>query len=266
MWRIIIGASLVFTVPAGAQAPTAPPSPDSLRGIRARGVLLAQYDYASWHASDAVMELRPSGEQVQGYLARRDGPVWVVAFGRLTADQSAFLIAYEARQASTRPDSFGVSVLRPPRVDTGYFARAARALEIARKDFGQVSRPYNAAVLPTGDGDWWVYLYPAQTRPDVWPHGGDVRYRVHADGRAIAAKRQLHKAVMEFAASPNAGALKAGMQASVLDDVPEDTDVFHVLVRGPRVPQFIVTNAFVYQIAPDGVIKIMGRREEILGK
>jgi hypothetical protein len=260
--RIAVAASFLFATSALAQ-----PSPDSLRTISERGRRIAQYDFAAWHASDAVQASRPSPEQVRTYVARNDGSVWVVAFGRLIPDQSAFLVEYEARQSASRPDSFVVSARRSPRFDYGYNARAARALHTARSDFGRVGRPYNAAVLPGEGGNWSVYLYPARTRPGVWPHGGDVRYQVDADGYRILAKRRLHQAIVEFAApAAGSGQPKAGMHAPVLDDVPEDTDVFHVLVRGPRVPQLVVTNAFVYEIASDGAVTVKGRREEILGK
>ena len=53
---------------------------------------------------------------------------------------------------------------------------------------------------------------------------------------------------------------------SVLDDVPEDTDVSHVLARSPAVPQLLVTGAFVYRIDVDGTITYVGRRGELLDR
>ena len=52
---------------------------------------------------------------------------------------------------------------------------------------------------------------------------------------------------------------------AVLDDVPEDTDVFHVLSRKPSVPQLIATRKYVYQVAVDGSINYLGEAEKILG-
>jgi len=41
-----------------------------------------------------------------------------------------------------------------------------------------------------------------------------------------------------------------------LSDVPEDTDVFHVLTRQPSEPEFIGTpNKKIYEIGVDGTIR-----------
>lgn len=262
--------ALSFAVPLSAQEqqapPLAPPTADSLAAISSRGRLLARYDFVAWHASDAVLALRPAPEEVRDYVAWRTDSGWVAVFGRLDEDSTAFLVAYEARPSPVRPDSFVVKHYQPGRRDTGHVARAARALGTARADFGEAPRPYNAAVLPAESGAWWVYVVPAQTVADVYPLGGDVRYHVTPDGRRITARRQLHQAIIEFGAPSDSGSVAAGGHAAILDDVPEDTDVFHVLVRRPRVPQYVVTEAFVYRIDPDGVIHLLGRREDVLGR
>src|SRR4051812_17157051 len=83
----------------------------------------------------------------------------------------------------------------------------------------------------------------------------------------LVAKRQLHNALLEFTARGDSNhTLQAGTHTAILDDIPEDTDVFHVLVRQPRVPDYIVTDAFLYIIDPDGRIRLIGRREDVLGK
>lgn len=263
-----IALSLALPVVGQAQESTRPafPRPDSLAAISARGRLLAEYDFAAWHASDAVLSFRPSPGEVHGYVASRTDTGWVVVFGRLREDSTAFRVAYEARQSNLRPDSFTVERYQPGRLDSSHFARAARALGTARTDFGAVNRPYNGAVLPAEAGEWWVYLVPAQTVAGVFPLGGDVRYRVSADGRRITARRQLHRTIVEFRGPSDSVSTKAGFSAAILDNVPEDTDVFHVLVRQPRVPQYIVTDAFVYRIDPDGVIHLLGRRADVLGR
>jgi hypothetical protein len=171
------------------------------------------------------------------------------------------------RQKLNDPNNFDVVSFAPARPDTGYFARGARALVRAREDFGTTQRPYNAAVLERPDGGLWVYVVPAQTRVGVFPLGGDVRYQMSADGRTILAKRQLHNAILERSVPLAAqGQLKAGTHTAVLDDIPEDTDVFHVLVREPGVPEYIVSDAFMYVIGTNGAIRYLGRREAILGK
>ena len=39
---------------------------------------------------------------------------------------------------------------------------------------------------------------------------------------------------------------------------PEDTDVLHVLVRSPRIPEYVMTDHFIYRIDPDGKINFLG--------
>jgi hypothetical protein len=268
--RLLATAAIVLLTPlASAQTPKAFPAADSLRGITTRGIALARYDASAWHASDAVMALHPSEGEIRGYVALETAAGWIVAFGRLTPARDTFLVAYEAQQVSAAlPDSFVVRAMRPARADTGDYARAARAIELARGDFGTLSRQYNFAALRAARGEWFVYAMPAQTRADVWPLGGDRRYLIAADGRTIVGKRQLHNAILERGASrgPDGKPPVAGTHAAVLDDVPEDTDVFHVLVREPGIPEYIVTNAFLYRVDPDGTIRMMGRREDVLGR
>ena len=113
-------------------AQVAPPTRDSLDAVTLRGRMLAAYDYAAWHATDAVVAHRPGAGEVTGYIAQpRDG-VWVVSFGRMSDDGQAYLVAYEARQDATKPDSFVVTHHTPPRAGSAAVERAARALDVAR--------------------------------------------------------------------------------------------------------------------------------------
>lgn len=247
-----------------------PPTADSLAQISWRGRTLAEYDFAAWRSTDSVLARRPADGVIQTYIARQDKSTgdWQVAFGRLSANRDTFLVAYETRQM--KPPQwrhFAVQAFTPARADTGFWLRAARAIEIARVDFGRVTRPYNTAIIERMWGDFWVYMMPAQTRAGVYPVGGDVRYLVSKDGRTILQKRRLHNEVLEYAPRPESGStLEANMRVAVLDDIPEDTDVFHVMVRQPQVTEYIVTDAFVYSIRSNGEIKLHGRREEVLGK
>jgi hypothetical protein len=228
--------------------------------------MLADYDQAAWRATDALMMLTPASEEIQGYIAQRRNGQWTVSFGRMTSDGRTLLVAYEARESSTLPHSFAVTRHAPPRRETGELARAARALDLARADFGIPSRSYNYAVLPTDNGEWFVYLMPAQIRAGIFPLGGDVRYRVSADGGSILRKRQLHNAILEFAAprESNKGVVAGRVHSAVLDNVPEDTDVFHVLVREPKVPEYVATDTFVYRIDTSGKIVAFGLRKDVL--
>jgi hypothetical protein len=235
-----------------------------LDSITARGRLIAEYDMAAWHATDAVMALHPPEGAIQAYLARRrsDGK-WEVVFGASAPDASTFQITYQAIQSAPSDTGFTASAVSPPRVDSDYFARASRALDIARKEFGRVTRPYNAMVVQADDaGEWFVYLVPAPTIAGVFPLGADVRYRVRRDGRTITDRRRLHNAVLEFppASKPQSGTrLVAGSHAAVLADRPEDTDVFHVLTREPRVPEYIVTRSYYFRVDVNGYIAAFDR-------
>jgi hypothetical protein len=190
--------------------------------------------------------------------------------GSRIVSKDRFLVAYEAVQGKD-PDNFDIKEFNPPREDSGFFRSAAKAIDVALKDFvehfeGQ-QRPYNVAVLPAEKGQLWVYLVPAPTKPDVWPLGGDVRYLVSADGATIQAKRQLHRAVIENEPPQDRDQQQVGgIHTHVLDETPEDTDVFHVLRRKPSVPELIHTEHFVFVVEPDGGIKYLGKAEDVLKK
>ena len=255
------------TAPA-TSAPKAPPTADSLAAITQRGYLIWQYDYVATAATDSVMARHPAPELLQGYVARRRGDRWDVAFGRPSAGRDTFHVTFEVRQRENDPNAFDVVALSPARADTGYYARAMRAIALATTDFGPQNRPYNPVVLERPNGLLWVYLMPAQLRAGVYPLGADVRYLVAADGRSILAKRRLHNELLERGGTqPRSGAdkLVAGMHTAVLDDIPEDTDVFHVLARQPEVPEYIITEAFIYKVQTNGKILFGGRRKDVLG-
>ena len=230
--------------------------------ITQRGRAIAAYDKAAWRASDAVALLRPDTAAVQAYIARynSDGR-WEVVFGRPSATADTFYIANRAVQ-STSDTTFLVTPLLRPIADVEYYARAFRALNAASRELGGVaSRPYNSMVLPAEANDeWFVYFVPAPTVTGVWPLGADVRLRVSADGRRVLERRRLHNDVIEFTgASKDGKQLAAGMHSAVLADQPEDTDVFHVLTRTPRVPEYIVTRSYYFAIAIDGRISAFDR-------
>jgi hypothetical protein len=228
-----------------------------LDAIAARGRLLAEYDRASWHATDALLALHPDQSAVRGYLARRraDG-LWEVVFGRLDAATKAFIVGYRAVQQAAGDTTYRATALSPRESDTDYYARAARALDVARAAFGPANRPYNAMVVPASDeGDWFVYVVPAPTQPGVFPLGGDTRYHVSGDGRRLIARRRLHNTVLEYTGrtKPNAEQV-AAYHTAVLDDRPEDTDVFHVLSREPKLPEYIASQSYVFRVDVDGRI------------
>jgi hypothetical protein len=104
-----------------------------------------------------------------------------------------------------------------------------------------------------------VYLYPAQIENGVYPLGADVRYRITQDGRKVVEKRQLHKSIIESAPVHPGEEVAGGYHVHVLSELPEDTDVFFVLVRKPRVPEVIIAGHFTYTIDVHGVITLADR-------
>jgi hypothetical protein len=246
-----------------------PPTVEQLAAITSRGKLLAEYDLAAWHASDALQKLNPPAENVGRYIAHKTENGWVVAFGRLDVKQDRFLVAYEATKGK-KPEEYQVKAIEPPSADAGFNRSAAKAIDTVLKEFVEnfkgEQRPYNVAILPAEKSELWVYLVPAPTKAGVWPLGGDVRYRVSKDGSRIIEKRQLHNSVIEIAA-PEKGPdnqLAAGMHTHVLDDIPEDTDVFHVLQRKPAVPEIIVAKESLFSIEVTGEIKYVGPAKDVL--
>jgi len=240
-----------------------PPSKTELAEITERGRQLAEYDVAAWHATDAVLAMKPAEGSVARYLAKKSDSGWIVAFGRLNEKLDRFLIIYEANQGAD-PKEFNVKKYDTPKEDTGFYLSAAKAIEIALGDFRGENRPYNVAILPVKSGQIYVYLLPAQVEQGVYPLGGDVRYLVSQDGSRIVEKRQLHKSIIEFATPPESQKTEAGFHTAVLDDVPEDTDVFHVLVRKPSVPEWVATRQYVYRIETDGAVNYVTTREEFM--
>lgn len=256
---LLILAILLSASPALAQR-SSPPSKAELSEITERGRKLAEYDVAAWHATDAVMAQKPTEGSVARYLARKTDNGWVVAFGRFNEKRDKFLIVYEANQGSN-PTEFSVKKYDTPKEDAGSYLSAAKAIETALADFRGVNRPYNVAILPAKSDQLYVYVVPAQTKQGVYPLGGDVRYLVSQDGSKIIEKRQLHKSIIEFATPPELQKVEAGYHTAVLDDIPEDTDVFHVLVRKPSVPEWVATQQYVYRIEIDGTINYVMTRE-----
>jgi hypothetical protein len=252
---LALAASLA--VPAcGQSAPR--PSDSDLAAITQRGTVLAGYDQAAWHATDAVMATHPPAGKVVRYIARQTATGWTVDFGRLNPDATKFLTAYEAVQTGS-PTNFAIGQFDPEREDTGFNLAAARAIELALKDFrGVANRPYNVAVLPGGAKGNLVYFYPAQVKDGVYPYGGDARYFVSPDGATIYEKRQLHKDVLESipAQLPQGTTPAAGYHSHVLTNLPEDTDVFLVLTRQPRLPEYIAAGGHTYKIDVDGAITV----------
>jgi hypothetical protein len=236
------------------------PSDAELAAISERGRELAAYDQAVWHATDALQTANPKTAQGQRCIARFANGSWIVVFGSLNADKTRFSIGYEALQG-IKPRAFSVKREELLREDSDFYLFAARAVETALADFAGIPRPYNAAVLPTEDQQFYVYLYPAPLKANSYPLGGDVRYLISGDGRQILDKRVLHKTIIEVSAAKAKKGV-AGSHTHVLSDIPEDTDVLHVLQQDPPSPEMVATPHFVYEITADGTIRIKHEKKK----
>src|SRR5438128_2000176 len=192
--RFTLSLALIAAI-ASAQKP-APPTSEELATITQRGIALNEYDQAAWHASDALQTANPKTAEGQRYIAKKENGKWNVVFGKLTEDKSLFQIYFEAAQQA-KPREFAVSAETAQRADNGFYLFAARAIDAALEDFQGEKRPYNVAVLPAPQDRLFVYVYPAQTKPRIYPLGGDVRYLFSGDGTKILEKRQMHKTILE---------------------------------------------------------------------
>jgi len=225
--------------------------------VTARGRALYEYVQAAWHASDALQATNPPKGSLGRYIAHKSDAGWTVGFGHLSDQRDKFLMGYEATQGATL-QAFTIKKFDPPQEDTSFYLMAARAIDTALHDFQGEKRPYNVAVLPAPSDQVYVYVLPAQTKTGIYPLGGDVRYLITPDGGTIVEKRQLHKAILEIPPSsiPKGSTPTGGVHTHVLSDVPEDTDVFHVLTREPPQPEFIGTRSKkMYEISTDGTIR-----------
>jgi|SRR5215469_4834737 len=229
-----------------------------LAAITARGVFLAEYDMASWQATDAVQAANPAEGRVTHYVAHKTTGRWVVDFGRLNQSQDKFLTAYEATQVAGSAN-FAVKSFDPAREDGGWNLNAAIGIETAMRDFGRTGRPYNTAVLPAQRESMYVYLYPAQVSAGVYPLGADVRYRISTDGLKIIEKRQMHKTIIESVPTRPEMTVRVGYHSHVLSDLPEDTDVLLVLTRQPRIPEIVIAGAYMFTIDVHGKITVENR-------
>lgn len=259
MTRAILLASINVAVPFSKGQEVTTPTNEELAATTERGRLLYEYDQAAWHASDAVQMANPKNVEGQRYVAKKENDKWTVVFGKLNEDRTRFEISYEAGEQATLRQ-FAVRQEPAERQDKGFFLYAARAIEVAMKEFGTANRPYSVAVLPGPADQLYVYLYPAQTKARVYPLGGDVRYLVSAHGTKILEKRQMHKTIIETAAQAGKKSV-AGFHTHVLSDLPEDTDVFHVLTQDPPFPEFVGTPHFTYKVNTDGTIQIEEKKK-----
>jgi len=255
MFRLFVRLGLFLCILVSARGQTErtqPASEAELAAISARGRALAEYDTAVWHATKAFMAVTngQDHERVSLYVARKDGDAWEVAYGKLNSSGDKFLIACLVRQTGA-PHNLRVKRYDPAEEETGFYFFAAKAQVQAGKDFKRENRPYRNAVLPADEGKFYVYVYPAKTDEKVWVLGGDMRYLVSADGATILDRHRMHNSILEFRASDEIKTTGL-FHSAILDEVPEDTDVFLAMTFQPAVTHTVITKHFLYSIFPDG--------------
>lgn len=228
-----------------------------LQGATERGRLLYEYDLAAWHGTDAVLALKPQQENVKGYIGQKIEGRWTFAFGKFNESKDRFLITYQAVQGG-KSTEFTASKLDTPKEDNAYYFFAMCARQLAYADFNSSAhnRQYNIAVLPAPAGQWYVYILPAQTINGVFPLGGDFRYLISADGKTIVEIHKMHQSILEIDTRNTPPHTEAGYHTHILSDLPEDSDVFHVLTRTPSYPELVSTPKYMFRIETDGTMPI----------
>src|SRR5690349_4856040 len=128
-----------------------PPSADLLAAITRRGRLIAEADRVAWLGSGAMTSLELPADSVRRLIPRRTPHGWEVATGRLSADGKTYLMSQLATPG-IYADHWASSLFEPARPDTGYFVRAARAIESSLTTFRAAApRAYIAMALPADD-------------------------------------------------------------------------------------------------------------------
>lgn len=225
------------------------------------GKLLFAYDQAAWHGTDAVAPLFDQAtlqDRVHGYVAEAIEGGWRVGFGRLSADEEAFLVEYEAELDSEYAVLDAEAYKKPTR-RTGFMRDAMLARNAAVERFEPMAEiQHNTAVLPAPDGQLYAYVLPSQPEHLVYYVGGDVRYTFDPDEEAVVAETPLHTTILTFDLREDPQAITYA--SAVLTDAPTETDVFYAISR-PGLPDtpaqqashYVFAGGWVYFLGPDGI-------------
>jgi hypothetical protein len=225
-----------------------------LKAITTRAKLLVEYENAAGPASDTVLALKPADNEVTNYFLRKTGDAWTAVFGRLNDHQDKFLIAYEATKG-TDDTQFTARKVTPPKEDAGFCLAAARAVAAASKILAPADTRYNTYVLPAPSDQVYVYFMPAQVRRTIYPWGADARFLYSKDGTKLVQKWQVHPKLMQDEYDAQAAQTGVSAHSHAQGDLPEDSDVYHVLIRKPSREEYVRTNKGVFVIATDGAIR-----------
>jgi len=267
-FALVVLPAISTAIARGAAAQTTG-NQQQLDEISARGRALAGYQRAAWTASMQLLATNPDPWQVQRYIAYHADSGWVVAFGRLNTERDTFYVSHIAIPAAVngqRVDStFEFQTFAAPGPDTDYLVRAARAMDVATMALGVTARAYSAAAIPNEKGEWLVYLTPSADAANVWPLGDDVRYRVSGDGQRILETHRMHVGMLEANREAGSGDARLVAKGKAMRDLPEDSDVFHVLMNRPTAAKVVVTPHHRYRIDVDGSITLLQGKETVVG-
>ena len=260
----LVIAIAACTCPAAANDDPEPKPPDqeALDLVTERGLELVDYDAATAAATDAIAKINVNSKLVEHIIAHEEEDKWIVSFGKLNAKKDAFVVAYEAVEGD-EPGDFRLKTIDPPRSEKGFPLAAAKGIALVLKDHEGPERPYNILLGRDPDDQIRVYLTPAPTDPKEWVLGEDVRYLVAADGAKIVEKRILHDKLIEKPALTESKIKSdtVSRHETTIADIPEDTDVYHVLTREHSVPEIIVTPHFEFKIDLDGAIALIPKKD-----
>jgi DUF1365 family protein len=89
---------------------------------------------------------------------------------------------------------------------------------------------------------------------------------VSADARRVSEARPLHLGTIEFDRSnkPDAQYVASSYNTAV-SDIPEETDVAHILTRRPRVLGYVFTPQYLFMINEDGSLRMVMPRMRLIG-
>lgn len=226
-----------------------------LRKVESLGRQLYEYDMASWAASDSLMTRKPDESTLGTFLAVRESGIWKVGFGKLSDDANSFLLYHEAVY-NPKKQTCKVTSFKEPKKNTGFYFKAAKALEKMFKVVKPEAQPYNFAVIPSGSDNLYLYYYPAQASYDTYRFGGDVRYTFNTKSNSITDTLRLHEAILNMPyVKDKTQEINATLSSAIVTDIPVETDVLYVLLRKFPAEHRVATKKGIYVITPEGKIR-----------